>query len=104
MTLLITAVIYLLFFFFHVEYDNSSEGDADNGGRNVDTADDDIDDFIDNAVAIVVLLIDVENESDWLIWYDDDSDDDDIVGVMVVDDCSIVSYVMAIDYSLRNSI
>ena len=45
-----------IFFFFHVEYDNSSEGDADNGGRNVDTADDDIDDFIDNAVAIVVLL------------------------------------------------
>ena len=51
-----------------------------------------------------MLLIDVENESDWLIWYDDDSDDDDIVVVMVVDDCSIVSYVMAIDYSLRNSI
>ena len=52
LTLLITAV-----FFFHAENDNSSEGNADDGGGNVDAVDDDIDDFIDNAVAIVVLLV-----------------------------------------------
>ena len=52
LTLLITAV-----FFFHAENDNSSEGNADDGGGNVDAVDDDIDDFIDNAVAIVMLLV-----------------------------------------------
>ena len=41
------------FFFFHVENYNSSEGDADNGGRNVDAADDDIDDFIDNESEVI---------------------------------------------------
>ena len=51
LTLLITAV------FFYAENDNSSEGNADDGGGNVDAVDDDIDDFIDNAVAMVVLLV-----------------------------------------------